>query len=79
MASLHQFGNENLLSAHEPSQEDLLLACARSRSTQVREVGEQQHLFESKATPMVEVTNSGLRLRLLVSRDLAARFGLRAE
>lgn len=74
-----QIGNENLLTVCEPSQDEQLRECARTPGTRVYPLGDQQHLFDGSSTPMVEVVNARLRLRLVVARDAAGRYGLRAE
>jgi len=79
MSSVHQLGSEFLLSVHEPTVEDQLVEAAKSRGTRVAVLGDQQHLFDSSSTAMVEVINSRLGLRLVVARDLAARYGLTAD
>ena len=79
MASLHQIGSEHLLSAHEPTLEDQLVALAKTRGTTVAVLGEQQHLFDGSSTLMVEVVNRRLGLRLVVAQALAARYGLTAD
>ena len=76
MASIFQIGNENLLTVTTANLEDDLLRLATTPGTTIVAVGEQSHLFDSGATPMVTVENKRLKMRLTVAASLAAKFAL---